>query len=170
MRSFTPNECEELQNDFQYHYIRMAAVEGGSLRIRVVAALLAAVVAVGAWSGRAAVAADQEPPPPQASAGETIPMIEVLSHQWRPDVVWERIGKTKFIWSATVRNNSDNRQRVFVYYDLLDERGVPLARNVFNRFVDPHQTVEIAADSYILSVDLPYVRSSRATAKLGFPN
>jgi hypothetical protein len=96
--------------------------------------------------------------------------IEVISHQWRPDAVWERIGKTKFIWSATVRNNSEKRQRVFVYYDLLDDRGVPLARNVANGYIDPHQTAEIASDSYILSVDLPYVRSSRATAKGGFPN
>ncbi len=108
--------------------------------------------------------------PAMAAADQERPIVEVLSHQWRPDVVWERIGKTKFIWSATVRNNSDKRQRVFVYYDLLDDHGVPLARNVFNRFVEPHQTVEIAADSYILSVDLPQVRSSRATAKLGFPN
>jgi hypothetical protein len=95
--------------------------------------------------------------------------IEVLRHDWRPDAVWERIGKTKFIWSATVRNHSDLRQRVFVYYDLLDDRGVPLARNVANAFVEPHQTAEIASDSYIVSGDLPLVKSSRATVKIGFP-
>jgi hypothetical protein len=106
-----------------------------------------------------AAAADPGPPP-----------VEILHHEWRPGAVWERIGKTKFLWSATVRNNSDTRQRVYVYYDLLDEHGVPLARNVFNRFVLPHQTLEIAADSYILSVDLPKVRSSRARIKLGYPH
>jgi len=132
-----------------------------------IAALLMGSGAAGLFPALPATAADQAPP---ASTGETVPMIEVLSHEWRPDTVWERIGKTKFIWSATVRNNSDSRQRVFVYYDLLDDRGVPLARNVSNRFVEPHQIVEITADSYILSVDLPYVRSSRATAKTGFPN
>jgi len=102
-------------------------------------------------------------------AGNTVPRVEILHHEWRPDQVWERIGKTKFVWSATVRNNSDTRLRVYVYYDLLDERGVPLARNVFNRYVPPHQTVKIAADSYIETVDLPKVRSSRATAKVGYP-
>jgi hypothetical protein len=96
--------------------------------------------------------------------------IEVLRHEWRPDAVWERIGKTKFIWSATVRNHSEKRQRVFVYYDLLDERGAPLARNVANTFVEPHQTADIASDSYILSGDLPLVKSSRATVKIGFPD
>lgn len=115
-----------------------------------------------------ATAADPGPPP--ASAGQTTQIIEILHHEWRPSTVWKRIGKTKFLWSATVRNNSDKRQRVYVYYDLLDERGVPLARNVYNRFVPPHQTLEIAADSYILSVDLPKVRSSRARIKLGYPH
>jgi len=130
--------------------------------------LMAAFLTGGICSA-SAVAADQAQQPP-APDGKQPPVIEVLQHHWHPDAVWERIGKTKFIWSATVRNNSGSRQRVFVYYDLLDERGVPLARNVFNRFVEPHQTVEIMADSYILSVDLPSVRSSRATAKTGFPN
>ena len=135
-----------------------------SLRIGVMLGALAGLIA--AAGPLTAAGPDASPP----HAGEATPVIEVLSHQWRPDVVWERIGKTKFIWSAVVRNNTDKRQRVFVYYDLLDERGVPLARNVFNRFVEPHQTVEIAADSYILSGDLPQVKSSRATAKIGFPN
>jgi hypothetical protein len=122
--------------------------------------VLAAAVVVGTLSSPLAVAA----------ADQGLPVVEVLRHEWRPDVVWERIGKTKFIWSVTVRNNSDSRQRVFVYYDLLDHRDVPLARNVSNKFIDPHQTVEITADSYILSVDLPHVRSSRVTVKIGFPN
>jgi len=145
-------------------------VKQGACRIIGLAVLLAVTTAAALFaSPRAAASADQGSPPP-ASTGAPAPMVEVLHHEWRPDVVWERIGKTKFIWSATVRNNSDKRQRVFVYYDLLDDRGVPLARNVSNQFVGPHQTVEIAADSYILSVDLPSVRSSRATVKTRFPN
>jgi hypothetical protein len=96
--------------------------------------------------------------------------IEVVRHEWRPDTVWERIGKTKFVWSATVRNTSAVRQRVFVYYDLLNERGVPLARNVANQFVEAGQTATITSDSYILSADLPRVTGSRAVAKVGFPN
>jgi hypothetical protein len=115
-------------------------------------------------------AAAADPGPPPASAGKTTQIIEILHHEWRPSTVWKRIGKTRFLWSATVRNNSDKRQRVYVYYDLLDEHGVPLARNVYNRFVPPHQILEIAADSYILSVDLPKVRSSRARVKLGYPH
>jgi len=95
--------------------------------------------------------------------------IEVLKHAWHPDTVWERIGKTKFVWSATVRNNSEIRKRVFVYYDLLDARGVPLARNVANRFIDAHQTVDVTSDSYIMSDDLPGVKSSRVTIRVGFP-
>jgi len=104
---------------------------------------------------------------PLAAVEPASPVVEVLSHEWRPDAVWERIGKTKFIWKATVRNNSDAKKRVYVYYDLLDAGGYPLARNVSNRYVEPHQTLEIAADSYILSEDLPKVKSSRATAKIG---
>lgn len=138
--------------------------------MRVLPALLGGGLAAGLLLIPHPAAAVDPGAAPPASAGNTVPMIEILHHEWRPDTVWERFGKTKFIWRATVRNNSDRRQRVYVYYDLLDERGVPLARNVFNRFVPPHQTLEIAADSYILSVDLPKVRSSRATAKVGFPN
>jgi hypothetical protein len=95
--------------------------------------------------------------------------IEVLKHAWHPDTVWERIGKTKFVWKATVRNNSNLRKRVFVYYDLLDAGGAPLARNVANKYIEPHQTVDVASDSYIMSVDLPSVKSSRVTVRVGFP-
>jgi hypothetical protein len=95
--------------------------------------------------------------------------IEVLKHEWHPGTVWERIGKTKFVWSATVRNNSEIRKRVFVYYDLLDAGGVPLARNVANRYIDAHQTVDVTSDSYIMSVDLPGVKTSRVTVRVGFP-
>jgi hypothetical protein len=103
-----------------------------------------------------------------ADAEPLHPVVEVLAHEWHPDVVWERIGKTKFIWRATVRNNSNERKRVYVYYDLLDSKRVPIARNVTNRYIEPHETVEITADSYILTEDLPKVKSSRAVAKTGF--
>ncbi|MBI3811994.1 MAG: hypothetical protein HY283_07300 [Nitrospirae bacterium] len=104
---------------------------------------------------------------PVAALDPSPPVVEILSHEWRPDVVWERIGKTKFIWKAVVRNNSDAKKRVYVYYDLLDAGGIPVARNVSNRYIEPHQTLEIAADSYIMTDDLPRVKSSRATAKIG---
>jgi len=92
--------------------------------------------------------------------------VEILSHEWHPDTVWERIGKTKFVWKATVRNNSDVRKRVYVYYDLLDARNVPLARNVANHYIEPHQTLEFVSDSYIMSDDLPMVKKGRATFKI----
>jgi hypothetical protein len=142
-------------------------VSGGRFRQPWTAGLLAWGLAVGLLlfpPVTAAVGPTTQP----AGPGKTTVPVEILHHEWRPGEVWERIGKTQFFWSATVRNNSDRRQRVYVYYDLLDARGVPLARNVFNRFVPPHQTVEIAADSYILSVDLPKIRSSRARVKLGY--
>jgi len=93
--------------------------------------------------------------------------VEILSHKWHPDTVWERIGKTKFVWEATVRNNSTDRIRVFVYYDLLDANDFPLARNVANKFIEPHQTAEIISDSYIMTADLPQVKNSRVTLKVG---
>jgi len=95
--------------------------------------------------------------------------IEIISHEWRPDQVWELIGKTKFIWKATLKNHSDVRKRVFVYYDLLDEENKPLASNVANKFVEPHQATEIVSDSYINSNLLPQVRRSRVTVKTRFP-
>lgn len=131
--------------------------------------LLASSLAVGRFClppGASAAGPDA----PADSAGKPVPTVEILHHEWRPDEVWERIGKTKFVWSATVRNNSDRRQRVYVYYDLLDARGVPLARNVYNRYVPPHQIMVIAADSYIMTDDLPKVRSSRARVKVGYPH
>lgn len=96
--------------------------------------------------------------------------VEVLEHRWRPDAVWEKIGKTKFIWSATLRNHSDAKRRVFVYYDLLSADNVPLASNVANKTIAPGQTVEVVSDSYINSNFLPQVKSSRVTVKLRFPN
>ncbi len=105
---------------------------------------------------------DQAPAPP--------PEVEVLQHEWRADAVWERIGKTKFIWSATIRNHSDTKKRVFVYYDLLDDRNHPLASNVVNKMIGPKQTADLFSDSYINTDLLPKVRSSRATVKVGFPN
>lgn len=96
--------------------------------------------------------------------------VEVLEHQWRPDAVWEKIGKTKFIWSATLHNHSSVKRRVFVYYDLLSADNIPLASNVANKMIGPLQTVEIVSDSYINSNFLPQVKSSRVTVKLRFPN
>jgi hypothetical protein len=93
--------------------------------------------------------------------------IEILSHEWHPDAVWERNRKTKYNWKATNRNNSDAKKRVYVYYDLLDAGGVPVARNVANQFIEPHQTIDVSSDSYIESVDLPRVTGSRAIAKTG---
>ena len=96
--------------------------------------------------------------------------VEVLKHEWRADAVWERIGKTKFIWKATVLNRSNIKKRIFVYYSLLDERNLPLAQNVANQFVNPRQTVEIVSDSYIQTNFLPMVRTSKATVRIGFPD
>lgn len=107
---------------------------------------------------------------PSDEAGSAPQGIEVVRHAWRPDAVWERIGKTKFFWSATLRNRSGVRKRVFVYYDLLDDQGRPLASNVANRTLDPDQTAEVGSDSYINSDLLPKVKSSRVTVKFGFPN
>jgi len=108
-------------------------------------------------------------PTPTAAFDRDASAIEVLKHGWHPSTVWERIGKTKFVWKATVRNNSDIRKRVYVYYDLLDAGGVPLARNVANKYIEPHQTVDVASDSYIMSVDLPGVKGSRVTVRVGSP-
>lgn len=107
-------------------------------------------------------------PSPAAPPGPA--EIEVLEHHWRPDVVWEKIGKTKFIWSATLRNHSNVKKRIFVYYDLLSADNVPLASNVANKTIEPLQTVEIVSDSYINSTFLPQVKSSRVTVKLRFPS
>lgn len=107
---------------------------------------------------------------PLAAAPPGPTEVEVLEHHWRPDAVWEKIGKTKFIWSATVRNHSNVRKRVFVYYDLLSADNIPLASNVANKTIEPLQTVEVVSDSYINSSFLPDVKSSRVTVKLRFPN
>ena len=92
--------------------------------------------------------------------------VEVLTHDWKPDEVWERIGKTKYLWHATVRNNTDQRQRIFVYYELLDAAAVPLARNATNTFVGPRETVNVTSDSYITTSVLSKVVASRATVKV----
>lgn len=93
--------------------------------------------------------------------------IEIIEHAWRPDEVWPNGGKTKFLWNATVRNHSEVRKRVYVYYYLLDKNDVPLARNVANKFVGPQKTIEILANSYIMTIDLPRVTHSRVKVKVG---
>lgn len=108
-------------------------------------------------------------PPGAVAFDRDASSIEVLKHEWHPSTVWKKIKKTKFVWKATVRNNSNVRKRVYVYYDLLDADGVPLARNVTNQYIEPHQTVDVVSDSYIMSVDLPGVKSSRVRVKVGFP-
>ncbi len=97
-------------------------------------------------------------------------MIEIIKHEYLIDETWEKIGKTKYIWKVTFQNHSDKRKRVFAYYYLLDDEDVPLARNVANRYVGPHQTVEIVADSYIMTNKVSRVAKSRVKLKVGFPN
>jgi len=103
-------------------------------------------------------------------AGREDASVELVSHGWKADEVWEKIGRTQYLWHATVRNRSDVKKRVYAYYYLLDQDNVPLARNVANRFVGPHETVEIKASSYIMTIDLPNVVGSRVKLKVGFPN
>jgi len=106
-------------------------------------------------------------PEESAAVDRDASTIEVVGHAWHPGEVWDRIGKTQFFWNATVRNHSDVRKRVYLYYDLLDANAVPLARNVTNQYVGPHETLKIVADSYIMTVDLPRVTASRVTVKVG---
>ncbi len=97
-------------------------------------------------------------------------MVEVVSHEWYIDETWDKIGKTKYVWKVTLQNHSDVRKRVYAYYYLLDANDVPLARNVANRFVGPHQTEELVANSYIMTYKVPHVTRSRISLKVGFPN
>ena len=96
--------------------------------------------------------------------------LDILHHEWHSKEVWERIGKTQFIWKATVINRSNIGKRVFVYYALLDEYDRPLAQNVANQVIDSGQTAEITGDSYINTTFLPMVKNSRATLRVGFPD
>ena len=107
---------------------------------------------------------------PAAVFAQDDPIIEILDHEWHPDEVWEKIGKTKYFWSATVRNNSDTPKRVDVYYSLVDATDTPLARNATNRSIGPHETVEITSDSYITTKVLPLIKSSRVSVKVRRPN
>jgi len=95
--------------------------------------------------------------------------LDILHHEWHPAAVWERIGKTQFIWKATVINRSNLQKRVFIYYSLLDDHHRPLAQNVANQVIAPGHTVEIIGDSYINTHFLPMVKNSQATLRVGFP-
>ncbi len=106
----------------------------------------------------------------QAEDRRDASMIEILRHEYHIDETWEKIGKTKYIWKVTFENHSDVRKRVYAYYSLLDPNGVPLARNVANRFVGPHETAEITANSYIMTLKVPEIANSRVQLKVGFPN
>ncbi len=108
--------------------------------------------------------------PVSEAADRDASMIEVLAHGYRIDEAWQKIGKTKYFWKVTFQNHAKKRKRVFAYYYLLDAEGVPLARNVANRYVGPQETVEIIADSYILTQKVPQVMDSRVKVKVGFPN
>ena len=91
--------------------------------------------------------------------------VELLEHSWKLDEDWVKIGKTKYSWSALVRNNTLQRQRVWVYYSLLDKTGGPLARTVTNQRMAPNQTLNIESDSYIDTTLKFRVDSSRAVIK-----
>lgn len=96
-----------------------------------------------------------------AEGPEGLPEVEVLSHEWRLDVVWGKIRKTKYIWTATVRNNSDERKKVFLYLSLVNKDDIPVARNMASQLIGPHQTVEVTSDSYIENLVLPKITNSR---------
>ncbi|HET6371589.1 MAG TPA: hypothetical protein VFG95_10350 [Nitrospiria bacterium] len=96
--------------------------------------------------------------------------IELLEHRWHAADVWERIGKTRFLWSAKVINHTEKSYQVYVYYDLIDANGFPLARNVAHRLVEPGAIAEIDGDTYIDSPLLPLVKGSRAVVKRGPPH
>lgn len=100
----------------------------------------------------------QNQPPEKAS-------VEVLEHSWNLDEDWPKIRKTKYSWRVLVRNNTPQRQRVWLYYSLLDETGHPLARNATNRRMAPNQILEIQSDSYIDTTLKSQVESSRVVIK-----
>jgi hypothetical protein len=96
--------------------------------------------------------------------------IEVIRHEWSVADEWMYIGKTKYFWKVKVHNHSDIRKRIFAYYYLLDDEDSPLARNVASRYVEPQQSAEIIAHSYIMTPYVADVKRSRVKIKVGFPN
>lgn len=104
------------------------------------------------------------PLPAQTRLVETV-AVEILEHSWNLDEDWPKIRKTKYNWRALVRNNTPKHQRVWLYYSLLDETGIPLARNATNQRMGPNQTLEIKSDSYIDTTLKFQVDSSRAVVE-----
>lgn len=82
-------------------------------------------------------------------SGEETPLVEILDHSWRIEEEWERIKKTKYSWRATVKNHSNARQKVALFFIVTDEKGLPLDRNTTTGTVSPGETLEIRSDSYL---------------------
>jgi len=96
--------------------------------------------------------------------------VKVIKHEWRPDTVWEKIGSTKYIWKATLHNNSDKELKVSVFFVLLNKNDSPLARNMAQKQIGPRQTLEVVSDSYIRTSVLPKVHSSQISVKVDHSN
>ena len=94
------------------------------------------------------------------------PAAEILEHSWKLEEEWPKIGKTKYSWKATVKNHSDDPQKVSIYYYLVNEGGFPLARNTASKIIPPHETMEILSDSYVENGIISRIKNSRAVLKL----
>lgn len=81
--------------------------------------------------------------------GEEDGPVVVLEHSWKIEEEWERIKKTKYSWRATVKNNSNTRQKVSLYFIVTDSAGLPLDRNTTSGTVPPGETIELRSDSYL---------------------
>ncbi|HSG06107.1 MAG TPA: cupin domain-containing protein [Nitrospiria bacterium] len=80
---------------------------------------------------------------------EDSPAVEVVEHSWKIEEEWERIKKTKYSWRAIVKNNSEKRQKVSLFFVVTDSKGLPLDRNTTSETLLSGETREIHSDSYL---------------------
>lgn len=96
------------------------------------------------------------------TARKNPPDVVVVSHSFKLEEEWPKIGKTKYSWKATVENRTEVPQRVSIYYNLLDGDDYPLAKNTAARVIGPHEAAEIASDSYVENGIIDKIAKSRA--------
>lgn len=118
--------------------------------VPVLAALLAAFAA-----SPTARAADPEPEGP----------IKVLQHSWNALETNEALGKTRYLWTATVRNDAEDARKVCIDYALVNQDMRVVTRHEACNVTAAGHEIELGGQAYIDSDLLPTIVGGRAKLK-----
>lgn len=91
--------------------------------------------------------------------------IRIVKHSWNPLERFDQLGKTRYIWSATIRNEAGQSRKVCLEYLLLEGASQTVARHEACQVVGAEAEIDVGGQAFLDSQKLVLVDTVRAVIK-----